>query len=103
MTEVKYNRLELDLSVRGHAGYAEAGKDIVCAGVSALFFAAYAELRNRGFKYFVDQDDGYATLKAYPSAEERHTCLVIFDTVVAGLENIAQQYSDNIQLIKEER
>ena len=103
MTEVKYNRLELELSVRGHAGYAEAGKDIVCAGVSALFFAAYAELKNRDFKYFADLDDGYAMLKAYPSAEERHTCLVIFDTVVAGLKNIAQQYPDNIQLIKEER
>lgn len=103
MTEVKYNRLELDLSVRGHAGFAEAGKDIVCAGVSALFFAAYSELRNRGFKYFADLDDGYATIKAYPSAEERHTCLAILDTVVAGLENIAKQYPDYIKLIKEER
>lgn len=103
MTEAKYNKEKLELSIRGHAGYDELGKDIVCAGVSALFFAAYAELRNRGFKYFADLDDGYVFLKAYPSAEERHTCLAIFDTVVAGLENIAQHYPDNIQLTKEER
>lgn len=103
MTEVKYNRIELALSIRGHAGYAESGKDIVCAGVSALFFAAYAELRNRGFRYFADLDDGYATLQAYPSAEERHTCITILDTVVAGLDNLAQHYPENIKLIKEER
>lgn len=27
----------LEVTVAGHAGYAEAGKDIVCAGISALF------------------------------------------------------------------
>jgi uncharacterized protein YsxB (DUF464 family) len=41
-------------------------------------------------------------LKASSSAEERHTCLVIFDTVVAGLKNIAQQYPDYIRLVKED-
>lgn len=32
------------LSVRGHAGQAERGRDIVCAGVSALVGALCAEL-----------------------------------------------------------
>ncbi len=32
------------LLVRGHAGYAAAGRDIVCAGVSALVFAYLAYL-----------------------------------------------------------
>lgn len=29
----------LEISISGHAGLDERGKDIVCAGVSALFFA----------------------------------------------------------------
>lgn len=102
MIEAKYKRVDLELCMIGHAKYAEIGKDIVCAGASALFFAALSELRSRGFKYLADLGDGYAYLKASPSAEERHTCLAIFDTVVAGLENIAQQYPDYIRLVKED-
>ena len=71
MTEIRYNPIALRIRISGHAGHAPAGQDIVCAGVSALFFAAYAELRNRGFKYFADLDEpeGYALIEAYPSAE----------------------------------
>ena len=28
-----------ELTIRGHAGYAEHGKDIICAGVSAIVYA----------------------------------------------------------------
>ncbi len=34
----------LELSARGHAGYASPGQDIVCAGVSALLFGYIAYL-----------------------------------------------------------
>ena len=36
------------LRIRGHAGYAPAGSDIVCAGVSALSLALLAYLRQTG-------------------------------------------------------
>ncbi len=37
----------LDIRADGHAGYAEAGRDIVCAGVSALLFGLLAYWRER--------------------------------------------------------
>jgi uncharacterized protein YsxB (DUF464 family) len=105
MTEIRYNPVELRIKTNGHAAHAPVGQDIVCAGVSALLFAAYAELRNRGFKFFADADEakGYMLIEAYPSAEERHTCHVIFETVVAGLENIARHYPNNVKIVKEEK
>ena len=30
----------ISLQCKGHAGYAEAGKDLVCAGVSSILFGA---------------------------------------------------------------
>lgn len=36
------------LHITGHAGYAPAGSDIVCAGVSALSFALLGHLRQTG-------------------------------------------------------
>ena len=35
------------LTITGHAGYAERGKDIVCAGVSTLWGTLIAELEDR--------------------------------------------------------
>lgn len=35
------------LTIAGHAGYAEKGKDIVCAGVSTLWGTLAAELEER--------------------------------------------------------
>lgn len=37
---------EHELTINGHAGYAEYGKDIVCAGVSAIAFALLGWLEN---------------------------------------------------------
>ena len=39
MVEVEQSSFLMTVTVAGHAGYAESGKDIVCAGVSALFMA----------------------------------------------------------------
>lgn len=35
----EFRKGELEIRLSGHAGLDERGKDIVCAGVSALFFA----------------------------------------------------------------
>ena len=38
MIEIKFKPKELELSITGHAGAAEKGKDIVCSAVSILFY-----------------------------------------------------------------
>lgn len=104
MTNIKYNPIDLSLTLKGHSGYAESGKDIVCAGISSLFFALHRSLHERGFMSFADLNnpEGYAQIRAYPSAEERHTCVVMFETVVTGFELLAQNYPDYVNIAKEE-
>jgi uncharacterized protein len=45
----RFGNLKID--VRGHAGYAEHGKDIVCAGVSAITQAAILGLQALAEQY----------------------------------------------------
>lgn len=34
--------------IKGHSNYADSGKDIVCSGISTLFYAFYGYLTKRG-------------------------------------------------------
>lgn len=36
------------VTIKGHSGYADSGKDIVCSGISTLFYALYGYLAKRG-------------------------------------------------------
>ena len=104
MTNIKYSPKECSITFKGHSGYAEIGKDIVCAGISSLFFALYRSLHDRGIVSFADlnSSEGYAQIRAYPSAKERHTCVVMFETIITGLELMAQNYPDYVKIDKEE-
>lgn len=75
----------------GHAGYAEKGRDVVCAGVSALCMALDARLQALSGGGGVritrrEASDGYFLLEAAgPVAEP-------LATVLAGLTSIEAQY-----------
>ena len=59
------------ITIKGHAGYAEPGKDIVCAAVSALtqaFIASIEELTQDKIKY--DISVGNAVMR-YENLSER--------------------------------
>jgi uncharacterized protein YsxB (DUF464 family) len=48
MTRITYDRLELKVTIEGHANHDEIGKDIVCAGISSLTYtlAMYVDKLN---------------------------------------------------------
>ena len=65
------NRRKDGFIITGHAGYAEPGKDIVCAAVSALtqaFIASIEELTQDKIKY--DRSVGNAVMR-YENLSER--------------------------------
>jgi len=90
-------RLEAD----GHAGYAEEGKpDIVCAGVSTLFYtlANFLELIGADDLEGSDEDEVYVECNAFRSDEVVHTA---FRMTVFGLTLLQEKYPDNIILSDE--
>lgn len=74
------------LVVRGHAGYGENGKDIVCAAASALVYALAGRLRETGRLERFESAPGYAEVTGAGD------CAREFALVRCGLELLAAQY-----------
>ena len=73
------------MTVQGHADYAEKGKDVVCAAVSALVYALVATLEESDNIRETVIRAGYATVAA--KKENR-----AFDVVRGGISQIAARY-----------
>ncbi|MCR5721935.1 MAG: ribosomal-processing cysteine protease Prp [Lachnospiraceae bacterium] len=78
---------------KGHAGYAEAGEDIVCAAISILTinFVNSVELLTDSFPEVVeDSDKGYlkVTIKEY----DKDDVQLLFNSLSLGLDNIREEY-----------
>ena len=85
------------LSVVGHANYAEYGKDIVCAGVSALVQALVGWIEENSWKVeciSVDPKEGEVNI----SCEGGEEIAAVFNMTAVGLEQIAQSYPDYVQI-----
>lgn len=99
MIHITYHRIYHRLTVRGHAGYAPAGQDLVCAAVSALTYtlaAAAEKLHNNGqaITATVQLDPGNATVCCRPHHRFRAETTVIFDAICEGYGILAADYPD---------
>ena len=85
------------LTADGHAGYAEAGKDIVCAGVSTLIQSlvySLEALTDDQIQYHMEP--GHMEVK-YRDLSEQGRLLV--DSFFIGLSGISAAYPEYVQLI----
>ena len=101
--DTEHRTYELDMS--GHAGYAKHGEDIVCAGCSALAYAAYSTLVTfaEAGHCVIDEaavgEQGEAEFQlCVTSTEGLHDALVmsIFAVLAHGLEAIALKYPKHV-------
>lgn len=104
MTRSKATNSLQNITIEGHAEYAEPGQDIVCAGVSALWLNlvnSLAELVPGDVNYQVnDELGGYASVSAQPVANLTKDHLLIQDTLfescAIGVLAIARDYADYV-------
>ena len=90
------DRLILSLYVKGHANYAESGKDIVCSAVSCLCISFANTLLAAGVeKKHFRMEDGVFYVSA-TIAENREYAEGAFDMAVNGLQMIAEQYPHHV-------
>lgn len=94
MTTIEFNDPAQGVLISGHSGYAEAGRDIVCASVSALAWALIGALTKRDALNYVHQDDG-EILICYRELPGVETYLDMFQT---GVELIEYKYPDNVRV-----
>ncbi len=96
MINIKYNT-EDDIyffEVKGHAMYAEYGKDIVCASISTALIMTVNLLSYLGYNdYIYEAKEGYFKLKIKKDNITSAVCLNLDDT----LKQLALQYPKNVK------
>ena len=87
------------ICIEGHAGYAEAGEDIVCAGISVLainFINSVEKFTDDKFQLNTNQDGGFIDFKfcEYPSSKSQ----LLAKSLVMGLEDLFTENKDFISI-----
>ncbi len=87
------------LRVTGHAGYAESGKDIVCAGVSITAQALAAALsQTQDVMCDVRKEDGSMFVVCKHSNRVKRYVDGMFDMARTAFELLAEEYPDYVKL-----
>ena len=90
----------VSIEMNGHSGYAENGKDIVCAGVSSLVYAALNSF-NSIEEDRITVNDGMLKLNLRGKKVSDHDQIVL-EVMLNGFSMIAGQYKKNVKIIKKE-
>lgn len=88
---IEYEK-NFSLEVRGHAGYAEPGKDIVCASVSTACNFLIAALSDVAFYEIGEGSFGF-TCKAKRRFER------IIDAALQILKDLEREFPQNVKII----
>ncbi len=92
----------------GHSGYAAAGEDIVCAGVSALTQSTLNGLQNvlkAPVRSCIDARTASleAELRSEATMEQVDRAQLLLETLLQGLQAMERSYPHNVRIFFEER
>ncbi len=87
----------------GHTGYGVEGEDIVCSAISSIVQTAALGIMMVAFvNAEIKRDDKNAyfeiILPKKLSDEQMHDCQVILKTMLCGISDLREEYSDFIEL-----
>lgn len=102
MIEITYYKSHNRVTVRGHALAGEPGKDLVCAGVTALVYTLATNvqwLEETGAVREMEArlDPGDACVSCVPVSAMRATVKLIFTCLCAGLEQMALAHPECVR------
>ena len=98
----------LGFSAKGHAGYADAGEDIVCAAISALTQATeygLTEVIHAPVEHRLNEKRADYAVELADSADiaTRRQAQILLQTLAGSLQAIANKYPRHIRIIFQER
>lgn len=86
--------------ITGHAGYAEYGKDIVCASVSSIVITSInAALRLESESLTYQEEKDKLTIEVN---SDNKNVLLIIENMTEMLKELALTYKKNIKIVEEE-
>lgn len=105
MLKIRFQRSQADgltgFEAKGHAEYADAGEDIVCAAASAILQAAalgLTELIAVKPRLVIKPGLMICECPRYANEAERLKAQAIVETALLGCRNLAYQYPNHIQI-----
>ncbi len=87
--------------VKGHSGYDEIGKDIVCAAISTLTQTGLLALKKVcevNVEYLLEEGSIEVKIPQNINDKTKKKCNIVINTILVGLENISESYPENITL-----
>ncbi|MBQ5824986.1 MAG: ribosomal-processing cysteine protease Prp [Clostridia bacterium] len=94
---VRSGKSTVGFECSGHAGFAQAGQDIVCAAVSsAAYLTANTITDSFNIKADAQVDDGYMRFTLLEESDEAQKML---DGLEAHIRSLAQDYPRSIKVI----
>jgi uncharacterized protein YsxB (DUF464 family) len=84
----------------GHAGYAESGNDIVCAGVSALVINTVNSIESlTDARYQLDTDETTGLIDFTLQDRAGHDAALLLNSMILGLQGIQTDYGDEYLIL----
>lgn len=84
----------------GHAGYADEGEDIVCAGISALVINTINSIgMYTSEKHETDADEESGEIRLRFSTPAGHDADLLMKSLVLGLQGIQNTYGDDYVIL----
>ena len=85
----------LGFDCQGHAGYADAGEDIVCAGISALVINTVNAIEQYTAEpHTTDADEESGAIRLRFLSPAGHDAELLMKTLVLGLQGIEDSYGN---------
>jgi len=99
----EYKNGAVSVRIKGHAGAAEKGKDLVCAGVSALAYTLAQNVVDFSDKLkskpTIILNEGNANIRFTPQNKYRTVVLLITRAILRGIEVIEANHKKNVKVI----
>lgn len=104
MTTIRMDWKSLELTAEGHAGGGEVGRDIICAGISAIInsLGQYLLRYEHMMRPIIRLHPGASYIRGRPVPGYRRRAREAFRQAMDGLQNLADQYPNHARIIEEE-
>lgn len=101
MTRILYDEEEMWMEIKGHAGFAPEGEDIVCAAASCLamtLLSAASEKPRYQTNRYIDRKNAVIRVWCNPEPGYKARCREMFRVLALGFELLANEYPDYVRM-----
>ena len=86
----------------GHAGYADHGQDIVCAGISAILYAVANILDDMGANAYIEEEENRLRVKIVDRSYQDPAIQAVLRVAWMGADGIKQEYGKFLNIKSKE-